>query len=254
MSITSSSVFSSKKSIQEIKSLAETPLGILGYQIPRHEVPQRALLGKIFNSKRRNFIDEAVKFKKSIPPPNVYQVDHAKTGKEWEKRFYSPKCPRNTTIIRQRYVPGPGQYHTKYVHEPRAKGCFNQTEERSPRFLQEAVIQGQSSPEHQLDLDKRQFGNDKLSPRAKGIGFSKLTGYRSNSLKKEVTKKNYDPLDAFKRTQLNSRKFAFSKKALSSASMDVAKRKKYVPSPNQYKCEDKDKLLHIPCRATRMRR
>lgn len=73
-------------------------------------------------------------------------------------------------------------------------------------------------------------------------------------MKKETTKKNYDPLDAFKRTQLVSRKFAFSKKALSSASMDVAKKKKFVPSPNHYKCEDKDKLLHIPSRIARMGR
>jgi hypothetical protein len=102
--------------------------GLEGYDLPKFDAHlDKAISYKVHNTKKKNYIDDAVKMKSFIPSPTIYEV----AGSLLNPKKHSNLCKgiRMTLpldiekLSKKEQKPGPGAYEA--TKGPRLLGAFN---------------------------------------------------------------------------------------------------------------------------------
>jgi len=200
-------------------------------------------LSKISPSKREHFLTKHCKNKSFVPSPDKYEVSGSLNMGDPKKRVFS-KLPRLTMaeeiIKKGALTPGPGTYRLDYKRK--RKDSHKMTSVRELGFINEAKVKGKENPlsfdsKFALVETKPRFTNFRLSTVERSVRIEKKPGLSPCS---------YDPLIAFKKTQLFPHTAKFSKSRIAAFSDVVAKLKKFVPPPGQYDFEKCEAKLYKP--------
>lgn len=200
-------------------------------------------MSKISPSKREHFLTKICKNKQFVPSPDKYEVSGSLNMADPKKRVFS-KLPRLTMaeeiIKKGTLTPGPGTYRLDYKRK--RKDSHKMTMERELGLISEAKVKGKENPlcfdsRFALVETKPRFTNFRLSTVERSVRIEKKPGLSPCS---------YDPLVAFKKTQLCPRTAGFSKSRIAAFSDVAAKLKKFVPPPGQYDFEKGEKSVYKP--------
>lgn len=164
-----------------------------------HEPPKGKNVGK--------FLEQAVKLKAHVPPPNTYNISKNFILKNNCMVTKSPRTLQSEEIAKhaKKYkTPEAATYHLKHnITESKITGCFNF---QSPRtgYLEEAALIGK---------EQAPFTNKKyhvIDPKFKHVNIYKPLPLKKPE-KQSLSPTSYDHLDSFKKSQDPKPRFYISK-------------------------------------------
>ena len=200
-------------------------------------------------SKKSTFLDEVIRMKRHVPDAN-YEV--ASDMKDKDSRSGLPKGQRSlmsdeiASQARRSPQPDFGTYQPLFkLTEKRQLGAFNLKEDRhETSFIAESEFKAKHSD---------RFYSAKYSvvePRIKCLQFPKPINKKLDMIPHFLRERrathlispvSHNPLDAFKKTQVERAKFCMSKGSPRSIGQEEAHKKKWVPSPAKYDIKDIEK-------------
>uniref|UniRef100_A0A7S3FZ33 Uncharacterized protein n=1 Tax=Strombidium rassoulzadegani TaxID=1082188 RepID=A0A7S3FZ33_9SPIT len=224
----------------KLGSKKHSQLGIEGYELKKwHQDINKPIVYKIHpEQKPKHFLDDVLRQKKDVPPPNTYNINRELSIKQ---NMMHAKSPRVTMVgeiqktQKKNSFPEPASYKlSTTLIDRRPKGCFNFKSDRNG-YIEECYLIGKNSP---LVFDKQYSQVDPNPKYPKCYKPPEKKPLQKSSL----SPTSYEPSDSFKNSQLVKPKFYISKYKYENYISAQIKQKKWVPGSGAY---DTDKGKNI---------
>ena len=225
----------------KLGSKKNSQMGIPGYDLKlwHHDVNKPIIYGIHKELKPRHYLDDILRQKKMVPPPDTYNVRKDLTVKMNVMNQKSARLTVASEIERnekKKKFPEPASYKLQHNQvETRTLGCFDFKSDRSG-YLEEAAVIGKE----QAPYCNKNYSS--VDPKLKHPHIWKPVPEKPKE-KSSLSPTSYKPDESYRNTQIKKPKVYISKYKYENYMNTEIKNKKWVPGPGTHNFNPKGEMF-----------